>query len=298
MLGFCLFINSVSAQVPTDRIFTYPLGVAWTKWKGAPPGNAIIGWALIPKETFDAWDPHTREMVQSFSIGDLSPGTIRTCYEASDEPLSPAVFAAVDGWCLVYSSGKNPKWLWIRCDYRSIESWIESFTMNRYVGGECPGGRWDFFSGDIVYVSQQNPKHNAAWVHIFSSKNEHASPILQKEPWWPDYDWGNPKKPIFKKPKTKNSISDNAWDWQWQLFNQSKLIQRAVVIPVAVQENWLKVIPARYDKGLWRVSTDEGDILLVQWDLSHSGWLKWRVPGPVYGSFFVTINTICRGGGD
>lgn len=278
---------SIFAQGPPEKVCNYPLGKSWIQWKDSPPGNAIVGWILIRLDNKKAWDP-IKSLWVRVSSWDLYSGTINPgAYEIPPRPF-PVVYAAIDGWCLVYSKYKDHRWLWLYCglDFWSVDDWIK--RIPGATGEEYIEGPWETCRYGVAYILKQTSKYPMPYHNL------HAGPCdvlgsarLNEAPWWPDFDWGNPPKPKIKTPS-------HGADLEGVQANTVliKKIKRGIVYPTAVQGDWVHVIPAKYKKGIWSVTTDNKNFLLVQWDVYHSGWLQWRTKGPVPGSHFVHVSIL------
>lgn len=286
------------SQEPPKDVIRDPLAVAWQHWKGKPPRDAIAGWLTSEPKQFRAWDPLKGLFIELPSTDHFLRGYVITGKGDEDGPSPSSVFAMSSGWSLVYSLKQPEGWLWIETKAESVESWVHficedsSMPLPFYI--EVPNGRWNLCRGGLQVLPQLGPSIND-YNRLVSSRNNQGLctvmwPNEIMEPWVPGFVQPKINKPIFNRSKsTPAEWPDNFVNQCMDLIKRSKQLKKAIIFPIAVSGDWIKVLPAKYEKGIWEVNTDEGDYLFLQWDITHIGWIKWRSPGPVPGAYYVHI---------
>jgi len=231
-----------------------------------PPASTCKAWLELQEVSPDLaqWgfgdDLGTYSRFHAYPVKAGEPTAVvnQTRFDTLPEPdnscASIAVYYVQNDWLLVHS---DLGWYWIYCPLDRLikldPSTYKSSALSKWPFGSKP--ETEFFKG-----SQTNGPDDDGYVTyreidtIKPCKGE----ILRESP--------NP---------TSNSLGP---------------VKGEYLQLVSFSGDWVKIIEPK--NILWLPHTVEGEsrpILRVRWNQNRIGWIRWRVPGPIPGTFHVLL---------
>lgn len=261
------------------------LAKEWVESKSLPQFKCSIGWLIFNREfpikTWNSKNEPSSHQFDEFLFDET--------FSASDTVCLP-IFAREGKWGLVFLK-KQQQWLWVKetpenaeqnMDVHNEYGRFESWPLTK-PGEEEFESDWVLCYGTITSLTKESST-------IRNAPNDNADIVCKI----PDHSSSRPAQPKFTRSKgnERPTAETSFEDEKYKQINKASYSKSIIVKVLESKGDWVRVRPSDWNCGTWGVDTYDDVIgrVLFKWHPSISGWVKWRVPGPVKGSYRVVID--------